>query len=139
AHGDYDLAGFCVGVVEGRHMIDGSAIEPGDAVIGLASSGLHSNGYSLVRRVVFEMAGLGVNDFVDQLGETVGTTLLTPTRIYARPVRRILTHYKVKNVVHGIAHITGGGLFDNLIRVVPEGVRIEIEPSRWTIPPVFAW
>ena len=139
ARGDYDLAGFCVGVVERRHVIDGSAIEPGDTVIGLASSGLHSNGYSLVRRVVFEMARLAVNDHVSSLGQTVGEALLTPTRIYTRPVRRILTHYKVKNVVHGIAHITGGGLFENLVRIVPEGVRIEIEPNSWTIPPVFSW
>lgn len=139
ARGDYDLAGFCVGVVERRHVIDGSAIQPGDAVIALASSGLHSNGYSLVRRVVFEMNGLGVNDFVESLSQTVGNALLTPTRIYARPVRRILNHYKVKNVVHGLAHITGGGLFENLVRVVPEGVRIEIEPGSWPVTPVFPW
>jgi phosphoribosylformylglycinamidine cyclo-ligase len=139
AHGDYDLAGFCVGVVERRHVIDGTAIEPGDTVIGLASSGIHSNGYSLVRRVVFDMAGLGVDDFIPELEETVGQALLRPTKIYARPVRRILSHYKVKNVVHGIAHITGGGLFDNLIRIVPEGVRIEVEPNSWSIPPVFSW
>jgi phosphoribosylformylglycinamidine cyclo-ligase len=139
ARGDYDLAGFCVGVVERRQIIDGAAIQPGDAVIGLASSGLHSNGYSLVRRVVFEMAGLGVNDFVNELGETVGTALLRPTRIYARPIRRVLTHYKVKNVVHGIAHITGGGLFDNLVRVVPEGISVEIDRNSWPTAPVFSW
>jgi phosphoribosylformylglycinamidine cyclo-ligase len=139
AHGDYDLAGFCVGVVERSHLIDGTAIQPGDVVIGLASSGLHSIGYSLVRRVVFDMAGLGINDQVHELGQTVGAALLTPTRIYARPIRKILTHYKVKNVVHGIAHITGGGLFDNLVRIVPDGVRIEIEPDSWTIPSVFPW
>ena len=139
SHGDYDLAGFCVGVVEKRNVIDGTAIQPGDAVIGIASSGFHSNGYSLVRRVVFDMAGLGVNDFVEPLGQTVGAALLTPTRIYARPVRRILNHYKRKSVVHGIAHITGGGLFDNLVRIVPDGVRIEIDRSSWTIPPVFSW
>lgn len=137
--GDYDLAGFCVGVVERRNVIDGTAIQPGDIVIGLASSGLHSNGYSLVRRVVFEMAGLKVDDVVPELGETVGAALLRPTRIYARPVRKILAHYKVKSVVHGIAHITGGGLFDNLIRIVPDGVRIEIEPNSWQVPPVFSW
>jgi phosphoribosylformylglycinamidine cyclo-ligase len=139
ARGDYDLAGFCVGVVERRHVIDGTAMQPGDVAIGVASSGLHSNGYSLARMVVFDKAGLGVNDHVDELGGTVGQTLLQPTRIYARPVRRILSHYKVKNVVHGIAHITGGGLFDNLVRIVPEGIRIEIVPQSWTVPPVFPW
>ncbi|MGE0756212.1 MAG: phosphoribosylformylglycinamidine cyclo-ligase [Pirellulaceae bacterium] len=139
ARGDYDLAGFCVGVVERKHVIDGKAIEPGDVVIGIASSGLHSNGYSLVRRVVFDMAGLGVNDVVPELGQTVGASLLTPTRIYARPVRQLLSHYKRKNVVKGIAHITGGGLFDNLVRVVPDRIRIEVQPKSWDMPPVFEW
>jgi phosphoribosylformylglycinamidine cyclo-ligase len=139
APGDYDLAGFCVGVVERRQVIDGSAIEVGDVVIGIGSSGVHSNGYSLVRRVVFDMAGLGVNDHVPELGQTVGESLLTPTAIYSRPVRRILSHYTRKNVIKGIAHITGGGLFDNLLRIVPDGVRIEIQPESWDIPPVFTW
>lgn len=139
ARGDYDLAGFCVGVVERKHLIDGSSVTPGDAVLGVASSGLHSNGFTLVRRVVFDMQGLGVNDFVPQLGQTVGQALLTPTRIYARPVRRILNHYKVKNVVHAIAHITGGGLKDNLQRVLPQGSRAVIQPGSWEVPPVFHW
>ena len=139
ARGDYDLAGFCVGVVERRHLIDGSAIVPGDVVLGVASSGLHSNGYSLVRRVVFDMQGLGVNDFVEELGQTVGQVLLTPTRIYARPVRRILNHYKVKSVVHGIAHITGGGLHENLARVIPANCQAVIQRDQWPVPPVFPW
>src|SRR5437764_271142 len=96
---------------------------PGDTVLGIASSGLHSNGYSLVRKVVFDLAGLGVHDQVPDLGQTVGEALLTPTRIYARPIRKILQHYKVKNVVHGIAHITGGGLRDNLERILPENIQ----------------
>lgn len=139
ARGDYDLAGFCVGVVERKQVIDGRSIEPGDVAIGVASSGFHSNGYSLVRRVVFEIAGLGIDDVIPDLDQTVGQALLAPTRIYARPVRRILSHYKVKNVVHGIAHITGGGLFDNLVRIVPDGVRIEIRRNSWPTPPVFRW
>jgi len=138
AKGDYDLAGFCVGVAERKHLIDGRAIVPGDAVLGVASSGLHSNGYSLARKVVFGMAGLSVEDHVQQLGQTVGQLLLEPTRIYARPVRRILNHYKVKKVVHGIAHVTGGGLCENLQRIVPEGCQIDIHPC-WTVPPVFPW
>ena len=121
AHGDYDLAGFCVGVVERKHLIDGTAISPGDKILGVAASGIHSNGFSLVRKVVFEHAKLNVNDHVDVLGKTVGQALLEPTRIYVRPVRQVMEHYKVKNVVHGIAHITGGGLHENLERILPEG------------------
>jgi phosphoribosylformylglycinamidine cyclo-ligase len=139
APGDYDLAGFCIGVVEKSSVIDGRTVAAGDAVIGVASSGLHSNGYSLVRKIVFEHAGLNVNDHVAELGATVGQELLKPTRIYARVVRRILSYYKVKNVVHGIAHITGGGLRDNAERVVPAGFKLKLEPDSWTVPPVFSW
>jgi phosphoribosylformylglycinamidine cyclo-ligase len=139
APGDYDLAGFCVGVVERRRVIDGSAIAAGDVLLGLASSGLHSNGYSLVRKVVFERAGLGVDDYIDELSSTVGEALLTPTRIYVQPVRKILAHYKVKGVVHGIAHITGGGLLENLSRILPAGARAEIERTSWHVPAIFSW
>ena len=139
ARGDYDLAGFCVGVVERKHLIDGRSITPGDIVLGVASSGLHSNGYSLVRKVVFDLAGLGVHDEVKELGQTVGEALLTPTRIYARPVRKILQYYRHKNVVHGIAHVTGGGLRDNLERVLPEGTRALLDRTSWRVPPVFHW
>ena len=140
ARGDYDLAGFCVGVVERRHLIDGRSITPGDIVLGVASSGLHSNGYSLVRRVVFDLAGLGVEDQIKELdGQTVGDALMTPTRIYARPVRKILQHYHHKNVIHGIAHITGGGLRDNLERILPEGTRAVLDPGSWQVPSVFHW
>jgi len=139
APGDYDLAGFCVGVVERKHVIDGRAIVPDDAVLGVASSGLHSNGFSLVRKVVFDVAGLGVGDHVEELGQTVGEALLVPTRIYARAIRQVLGHYKVKSVVHGIAHITGGGLHENLERILPEGVRVLIDRGSWPVPPVFAW
>jgi phosphoribosylformylglycinamidine cyclo-ligase len=137
--GDYDLAGFCVGVVERQKVVDGSAIAPGDVVIGVASSGLHSNGYSLARKIVFDKAGLDVAHYVDELGASVGQVLLTPTTIYARAVRSVLTHYKVKGVVHGIAHITGGGLHENLGRIVPAGVGVEIDRASWPVPPVFLW
>ncbi len=137
--GDYDLAGFCVGVVEKKNVIDGHAIAPDDLVIGVASSGLHSNGFSLVRKVVFEMVGLGASDHVDELDQTVGEALLEPTRLYARPMRQVLCHYKVKNVVHGIAHITGGGLCENIERIVPEGVEVVIDRGSWAVPPVFSW
>jgi phosphoribosylformylglycinamidine cyclo-ligase len=139
APGDYDLAGFCVGVCERRRLIDGRAIGPDDVILGVASSGLHSNGFSLVRKVVFEMAGLGIDQHVEELGRTVGEELLTPTRIYARPLRKLLTNYKVKQVVHGIAHITGGGLCENLARILPEGARGIIQRRSWPVPPVFDW
>jgi phosphoribosylformylglycinamidine cyclo-ligase len=137
--GDYDLAGFCVGVVERKRVIDGKAIAPGDVVIGLASSGLHSNGYSLVRRIVFEIADLSVDDYIDELGRTVGNTLLEPTRIYVRVLRQVLSHYTVKSVVHGIAHITGGGIHDNLERILPERCQAVIQRGSWQAPPVFSW
>jgi phosphoribosylformylglycinamidine cyclo-ligase len=139
APGDYDLAGFCVGVVERRQLIDGRAIVPGDTVLGIASSGLHSNGFSLVRKVVFDLAGLGVADRIEELGQTVGEALLTPTRIYARPIRRILQYYKVKNVIHGIAHITGGGLQENLERILPLGMQAVLQRGSWPVPAIFQW
>jgi len=139
APGDYDLAGFCVGVVERRDVIDGKAIVPGDTVLGLASSGLHSNGYSLARKVVFQIAGLKVGDYVDEIGSTVGEALLKPTRIYVRQVRRVLAHYTVKSVVHGIAHITGGGLLENLERIVPDGRQVVLDRGAWPVPAVFTW
>ncbi len=137
--GSYDLAGFSVGVVERKSVIDGSAITPDDLVIGLASTGLHSNGFSLVRKVVFEIAALSVDDHIEELGQTVGQVLLEPTRIYARAVRSVLGHYRVKNVVHGIAHVTGGGLRENLERILPEGIRVIIDRDSWPVPPVFGW
>ena len=138
--GEYDLAGFCVGVVERKWLIDGSTIEPGDVAIGLASSGVHSNGYSLVRKAVFEIGGLSIDDRPAELGgRTVGETLLEPTRLYARGVKGVLGHYSVKHVVHGIAHITGGGLAENLARIVPDHVQVRIDRGSWQIPPVFSW
>jgi len=139
ASGDYDLAGFCVGVVEKRRVIDGRAISPGDVLLGLASNGLHSNGFSLVRKVVFDIAKLKADDYVEALGATVADALLAPTRIYVRPIRKILSHYRVKEVVHGIAHITGGGLHENLGRILPEGAQAVIERGSWDVPAVFPW
>ena len=138
--GDYDLAGFCVGVVERKRLIDGSQIQAGDIAIGIASSGFHSNGYSLVRKVVFELAGLALNDTVSECGgKSVAELLLEPTRLYARAVRSVLRHYRVKQVVHGIAHITGGGLAENLGRIVPSHVQVQIQRESWDVPPVFSW
>jgi phosphoribosylformylglycinamidine cyclo-ligase len=137
--GDYDLAGFCVGVVEKDELITGELISPGDLVVGLASSGLHSNGYSLARKIVFEHARLSVHDHVPELEETVGEVLLRPTIIYAQPIRSVLRYYRVKRVVHGIAHITGGGIFDNLKRILPLTVDVVLQPNSWPVPAVFRW
>jgi phosphoribosylformylglycinamidine cyclo-ligase len=138
--GDFDMAGFCVGVVERDHIINGRAIRPGDKVLGLASTGLHSNGYSLVRKVVFEHAGLKVSDFVPELGRTIGEELLEPTRIYVRSIKKILHHYPVKKgVVRGLAHITGEGLEGNVPRVLPANRRVFLKRGSWQIPPVFTW
>jgi phosphoribosylformylglycinamidine cyclo-ligase len=135
--GDFDLAGFAAGVVERDHLIDGRAIRAGDAVVGLASSGVHSNGYSLVRKVVFEAAGLKATDRVPELGKTVGEELLTPTRLYAKPIRRLLEAHR--GSIHGLANITGGGLPDNLGRILPPGLRAHVAGGSWRVPPVFAW
>ena len=137
--GDYDLAGFCVGVVERKRLIDGKQIAPEDVILGVASSGLHSNGFSLARKIVFEIVGLKADDHVEELGRTAGEALLEPTRIYVRAVRKILSNYRVKQVVHGIAHITGGGLHENLERILPEGVKAVIRRESWPVPPVFTW
>jgi len=138
--GDYDMAGFCVGVVEREHIINGKGIQAGDAVLGLASTGLHSNGYSLARKIVFEHAGLKVTDLVPELERTLGEALLEPTRIYVRAIKNILRHYPVKKrVVRGLAHITGEGLPGNIPRILPAGHRVVLKRSSWTVPPVFTW
>ncbi|MBP3960588.1 phosphoribosylformylglycinamidine cyclo-ligase [Gemmata sp. G18] len=135
--GDFDLAGFAAGVVERDKIIDGRAIRAGDAVIGLASSGIHSNGYSLVRKVVFEAAGLKVTDRVPELGKTVGEELLTPTRLYVKPIRRLLDAHA--NMIHGLANITGGGLPDNVGRILPPDKHVHVNRSSWPAAPVFTW
>jgi phosphoribosylformylglycinamidine cyclo-ligase len=138
--GDFDMAGFCVGIVERDRIVNGRAICPGDVVLGLASTGLHSNGYSLVRKVVFDHAGLKVGDFVPELERTVGDELLEPTRIYVRPIKRILEHYPVKKrVVRGLAHITGEGLPGNVPRVLPPGRSVVLKRGSWPVLPVFGW
>jgi phosphoribosylformylglycinamidine cyclo-ligase len=140
APGDYDMAGFCVGVVERDKIIDGRHIRVGDAVVGLASSGLHSNGYSLVRKVVFDHAKLGVDHFVSELGTTVGSALLEPTRIYVKALRSVLGNYPIKHrVVRGLAHITGEGLEGNIPRILPAGRRVVLQKNSWPRLPLFAW
>jgi phosphoribosylformylglycinamidine cyclo-ligase len=138
-HGDYDLAGFCVGVIEKDELIDGTAIQENDVLIGVASSGLHSNGFGLARKAVFDAAGLNIDSPLPQLDSTVDRLLLEPTRIYAMLIRKVLRHYRVKHVVHGIAHITGGGIEGNIERIVPPTLDFVVDRNAWAIPPVFGW
>jgi phosphoribosylformylglycinamidine cyclo-ligase len=135
ADGEYDLAGFVVGAVERRRVIDGSRIVPGDVVLGLPSSGLHTNGYSLARSIVFDRLGLDVSSHVPEIGRTVGDVLLEPHRTYLRAVEPLLA----RDVIHGMAHITGGGLTDNVPRVLPRGCAVRIERGSWEVPPLFRW
>jgi phosphoribosylformylglycinamidine cyclo-ligase len=130
--GDYDLAGFCVGVVEKARIIDGSRVKPGDALLGLASSGPHSNGYSLIRKILAVSGAKLDQPFADG---TLGAALLAPTRIYVKPILKLLEHIEV----HAIAHITGGGLTENLPRVLPANTKAVIEMPSWQRPAIFQW
>src|ERR671910_3901995 len=131
-HEDYDLAGFCVGVVEKEAIVDGTRIRAGDAIIGLASSGAHANGYSLIRKLI-ALAGANAQTYVE--GEPLFDRLLTPTRIYVKPLLDLLRQLPV----HGIAHITGGGLSDNIPRVLPDRLEAVLERKRWASDPLFEW
>ena len=137
--GEFDLAGFCVGVCERDRLIDGSNIAPGDVVLGLPSSGLHSNGYSLARKIAFDHAKLTVDSHVDRLGRTVGAEFLEPTRLYARPVLELFGDDDLRPAVRGLAHITGGGLHENVERILPDGRKLAVAPGSWEAPPVFDW
>lgn len=131
--GEYDLSGFAVGVVERSMIIDGSGIKAGDSLIGLASNGLHSNGYSLVRKVFFEVKKMDVSSDIPELGMTLGEELLKPTRIYVRAFDAL----KDKIPVKGIAHITGGGIPGNLPRIFPDGMGASLRKGSWPVPPIF--
>ena len=131
---DYDLAGFCVGVVEKSEIIDGAKVAPGDVVLGLASSGPHSNGYSLIRKIV-ERAGAELDTKLD--GVSLGDALMAPTRIYVKPLLSLIKQSGVQ--VHALSHITGGGLLENLPRVLPAGACVDIDVTAWPRPPVFDW
>ncbi|MCK6419013.1 MAG: phosphoribosylformylglycinamidine cyclo-ligase [Alphaproteobacteria bacterium] len=139
--GDYDIAGFCVGAVERDRLITGERIGPGDVILGLASSGLHSNGYSLVRRLVREAKASYDDVLPFAQGKTLGEVLLTPTRLYVRSILKALNikegsgHPSIK----GMAHITGGGLIENIPRVLPDHVQAQIDGKSWTLPPLFQW
>jgi phosphoribosylformylglycinamidine cyclo-ligase len=135
ADGEYDVAGFIVGAVARDAVIDGRTIAPGDVLIGLPSSGLHTNGYSLARQIAFEVAGLAVADFVPELGMSIGEALLVPHRSYLPVIRPLLPSRMIK----GMAHITGGGITDNLPRVLPPNTSARIHRSAWTPPAIFGW
>jgi phosphoribosylformylglycinamidine cyclo-ligase len=133
APGEYDLAGTIVGVVDRKAIVDGMRIEEGDAIIGLSSSGLHTNGYSLARKICFEVAGLGIHDPMPGMDKTVAEALLEPHRSYARDINVALRFLDIR----GMVHITGGGITDNLPRVLPEGLGAEIDITTWKLPPLF--
>jgi phosphoribosylformylglycinamidine cyclo-ligase len=132
---EYDLAGFAVGIIDNSKIIDGTEIRVGHKLIGLASSGLHSNGFSLVRKICFEVLNLGLDENVSELGKTLGEELLTPTRIYSEPVLSLTKDLPI----HGLAHITGGGIVDNILRIIPKACKIMIRNGSWEVPPIFSF
>lgn len=135
SEGEYDMAGFSVGIVDKNKIITGEKVAVGNKIVGIASSGIHSNGYSLVRKVFFDKMGMSVDDYVEELGQTLGEALLTPTRIYAKACDAVLPNFDVK----GIVHITGGGFFENIPRILPEGTAVSIQVGAWDVPPVFPY
>ncbi len=135
ADGEYDVAGFIVGLVAREKIVDGRDIVAGDTLIALPSTGLHTNGYSLARRIVFDRLGLRVDSHVAELGESVGAVLLRPHRSYLRAIEPLLD----RGLIKGMAHITGGGITENLPRTLPEGRTFALDRASWTIPPLFQW
>ncbi len=130
---EYDLAGFAVGLVDNSKIVDGSGIGAGHKLIGLASSGLHSNGYSLVRKLCFDILNMKIDTYVPELGKTIGEELITPTKIYSE-----IIHSFIKDLpIHGLAHITGGGLAENVVRVLPETCQAVVQTDSWDLPPIF--
>ncbi len=130
---EYDLAGFAVGVVDNDKIVDGSEIRGGHKLVGLSASGLHSNGYSMVRKVCFDDLKLGIDSHVPELGKTLGEELITPTRIYTETVKRLIKDFPI----HGLAHITGGGIVENLLRVIPSACSLLLYRNSWEVPPIF--
>jgi len=135
ADGEYDLAGFIVGAVDRERLVNGRSIAVGDVLVGVPSSGLHTNGYSLARKIVFDVLGLRVDSHVAALGTTVGEALLTPHRSYLPFIQPLLEAGRIK----GMAHITGGGITDNLPRILPHGTAAQVRVSSWEVPPIFGW
>jgi phosphoribosylformylglycinamidine cyclo-ligase len=130
---EYDIAGFAVGIVDKPKLVTGQSIKEGDILLGISSNGIHSNGYSLVRKVLLEKGGLTLDQHIDKLGHTLGEELLRPTKIYVKPILNVLKKFEVK----GMAHITGGGFIENIPRMLPEGIGAEIDYGSWPIQPIF--
>jgi phosphoribosylformylglycinamidine cyclo-ligase len=137
--GEYDIAGFVVGVVEKDKIITGKTIKPGDRVIGLRSSGIHSNGFSLVRKVFFDKAKMKITQKLSKYGlnTSLGEELIRPTKIYVKSILKVLNKHETKKIVKGMAHITGGGLLENIPRILPEGCAVQLERDRWDAPGIF--
>lgn len=133
ADGEYDIAGFAVGIVDKPKIITGESIVPGDIILGLPSSGLHSNGYSLVRKICFDVKKMAVDDFVPELNKTIGEELLTPTRLYPKVCLPLIEKFDI----HGMVHITGGGFYDNIPRILPGHCSVEVDTAAWPKPPIF--
>ena len=131
--GEYDIAGFSVGVAERSKLITPARVKAGDVLLGLPSSGVHSNGYSLVRKIVFERKGFKGDEYIEELGQTIGEELLTPTRLYPHICLPLIREFDI----HGMVHITGGGFYENIPRALPEHMGAEVNGAAWTIPPVF--
>ncbi|MEH7451775.1 phosphoribosylformylglycinamidine cyclo-ligase [Gottfriedia acidiceleris] len=130
---EYDIAGFAVGIVDKPKLVTGQSIKEGDILLGISSNGIHSNGYSLVRKVLLEKGGLTLDQHIDKLGHTLGEELIRPTKIYVKPILNVLKKFEVK----GMAHITGGGFIENIPRMLPEGIGAEIDYGSWPIQPIF--
>ncbi len=135
---DFDMAGFAVGIVEKSRILTGSKVQTGDIILGLASSGLHSNGYALARNICFKKLGLKPDEVIPEFGgQTIGEALLAPTKIYVRSIVKLLSHYRTKQVIHAMAHITGSGLVGNIPRVLPAGCDAVLDKSAWKKHPIF--
>jgi phosphoribosylformylglycinamidine cyclo-ligase len=137
--GEYDIAGFVVGVVEKDRIVDGKTIQPGDVVIGLSSSGIHSNGFSLVRKVFFDKAKMKITQSLTKYGlnTTLGAELIKPTKIYIKSILNVLNKHKMEKIIKGMAHITGGGLLENIPRILPQGCAVQLERDKWNVPTIF--
>lgn len=133
AEGEYDIAGFAVGAVEKSKIITSEKVKAGDVILGLPSSGVHSNGYSLVRKIVFDVKGFKGDEYIDELGKTIGEELLTPTRLYPKSCLPLIEKFDI----HGMVHVTGGGYYENIPRALPENMGAEIDATSWTVPPIF--
>ena len=131
--GEYDIAGFAVGAVEKSKIITSEKVKAGDVILGLPSSGIHSNGYSLVRKIVFDVKGFKGDEYIQELGKTIGDELLTPTRLYPKTCLPLIEKFDI----HGMVHVTGGGYYENIPRALPEDMGAEIDAEAWTVPPIF--